>query len=608
MSSVQVPPRKRRKTQLACNPCRARKSGCDGMRPVCTSCRTKGWVQQCAYQESVLRASSRPTISELQRRLERLEGSPVPSSSIHTAAVGNGDGPTRKVSNPRLAEHVSEISRHQNSEVSHNDDETVYGPSSNISFLRQVTLAADPQSQSPDAPGEATDTAPTVLGFSTTQPKGPDPLPEPVMLPERWLADSLVEAFWEFVHPVFPILHRPSFIASYEALWQPTRGNGHKRDFKDVVFHSTLSIVLALGSQRTDRVSVAEQADLADKFYKQSVKLVSVDTLDHSSLHVVQLFLLRGVYLHYTSYADRCWNTVGVALRIAQGLGLHHEGDRSIATNQLRREMRRRVWHCCLTLDRLTATTFGRPVLLSRQYSVPPPAIIDDEFLSETSEGAQPPSHPSYLVFFVHSLELFDVLKEILGKFYGDGDYALEQRAQSLNDVLQLSSKLDDLSDLVPAYLKENASLNGYKEEIRGCLQMQANILKSRVLWIRLLLLRPLLLAEAKKASRSRLALPGSSTLRESFGHAVNTLCVATAHAVLQEMYEKLGSVRQNSAWHVLLCKITTPGIAVVKTHGSYSHICGSIYPGCCYIVSWSSSKLSHRANKDILGSCIAHL
>ncbi|GKT54000.1 transcriptional regulatory protein [Colletotrichum tofieldiae] len=30
-------------------------------------------------------------------------------------------------------------------------------------------------------------------------------------------------------------------------------------------------------------------------------------------------------------------------------------------------------------------------------------------------------------------------------------------------------------------------------------------------------------------------------------------LCVETAHSVLQEMYEKLGSVRQNSAWHVLL-------------------------------------------------------
>ncbi|KAJ0379584.1 hypothetical protein COL26b_002092 [Colletotrichum chrysophilum] len=201
-------------------------------------------------------------------------------------------------------------SHHQrNGSTSHNEDETIYGPSSNISFLRQVTLAADaqkPYDSGPDGPGNETESTPNVLGFSTVQPKSPDPLPEPVMLPERWLADSLMESFWEFVHPVFPILHKPSFIASYKALWKPTKDRNHKRDFKDVVFHSTLSIVLALGSQRTDQVSVAEQANLTDKFYKQSVKLISVDTLDHSSLQVVQLLLLRGVYLHYTSANAEC--------------------------------------------------------------------------------------------------------------------------------------------------------------------------------------------------------------------------------------------------------------------------------------------------------------
>lgn len=128
----------------------------------------------------------------------------------------------------------------------------------------------------------------------------------------------------------------------------------------------------------------------------------------------------------------------------------------------------------------LTATTFGRPVLLSRQHRVPDPAAIDDEYLSDTATGVQPPNRPSYLTFFVHSLALFDVLKEILAKFYSDGGYALEQRAESLNDVLRLSSKLDDLSESFPDYLKENGNLAGYDEDLRVCLQMQANILKSR--------------------------------------------------------------------------------------------------------------------------------
>ncbi|KAF5515399.1 Sorbicillinoid biosynthetic cluster transcription factor sor3 [Colletotrichum siamense] len=542
MYSVQVPPRKRRKTQLACNPCRARKSGCDGTRPVCTACQKKGMQQQCTYQESVLHASSRPTISEIQKRLERLEGSPLPQTSVppsgsaplpDSGASGvSGIAPARSIGigvetglgdtgpglRPRVVEGMPASHHQRNGSTSHNEDETIYGPSSNISFLRQVTLAADaqkPDDSGPNGPGNETESTPNVLGFSTVQPKSPDPLPEPVMLPERWLADSLMESFWEFVHPVFPILHKPSFIASYEALWKPTKDRNHKRGFKDVVFHSTLSIVLALGSQRTDQVSAAEQANLADKFYKQSVKLVSVDTLDHSSLQVVQLLLLRGVYLHYTS---------------------------------------------------LTATTFGRSVLLSRQYSTPAPAIIDDEYLSDTTEGTQVAGRPSYLACFVHSLALFDVLKEILAKFYGEGDCSSDLKSRSLSDVLQLSAKLDELNDAFPVYLREGASLPQYDESLKGSLQMQANILKSRVLWIRLLLLRPLLLVEAKQTAQSRRDLPNSSALSESFGHAANTLCVSTAHGVLQEMYEKLGSVRQNSAWHVLLFTFAAASTLVVAT------------------------------------------
>ncbi|KAF6786569.1 transcriptional regulatory protein [Colletotrichum sojae] len=587
MSSVQVPPRKRRKAQLACNPCRARKSGCDGARPVCSACRSKGLQQQCAYQESVLRTSSRPTLSELHQRLQRLESSPAPpglppagvsplpgptaSGPVPELPVGTGIGAGLGIPSPPGADRgpaktssAHGANHHQTTTSSH-DDETVYGPSSNISFLRQVTQAADPRNSS-HSPGDdqdkATDSTPTVLGFSAAQPRSPDPPPEPLMLPERWLADDLLASFWEFVHPVFPILHRPSFAASYEALWQPGHSRG-RHDFKDVVFHSTLSIVLALGAQRT-----VEQVSMADKFYRQSIRLVSVDALDHSSLQVVQLLLLRGVYLHYTSYADRCWNTVGVALRVAQGLGLHREGNG--VASQLRREMRRRVWHCCLTLDRLTATTFGRPVLMSRANSVPVPAAIDDEYLSETVEGEQPLCRPSYLVFFVHSLELFDILGDVLAKFYEDADdHNAGDVSQSLSDVLRLSSRLEDISDSFPSYLREEATLTRYDEDLAACLQMQANILKSRVLWIRLLLLRPLLLAEARRDRRSRndRRLSGSSfTLRESLGRAANALCVDTAHDVLQEMYEKLGSVRQNSAWHVLLFTFAAASTLVVAT------------------------------------------
>lgn len=53
-----TPPRKRRKTQLACHPCRARKTGCDAQRPYCSSCVTRGWENRCGYPEPASQSSS----------------------------------------------------------------------------------------------------------------------------------------------------------------------------------------------------------------------------------------------------------------------------------------------------------------------------------------------------------------------------------------------------------------------------------------------------------------------------------------------------------------------------------------------------------------------
>ena len=80
--------------------------------------------------------------------------------------------------------------------------------------------------------------------------------------------------------------------------------------------------------------------------------LLLFEVLDSTSLSLVQMLCLTGVYLQSTQHANRCWNSVGLAIRVAQSLGLHlnEVGGRKIP--QLEREMRRRVWHTCVVLDR----------------------------------------------------------------------------------------------------------------------------------------------------------------------------------------------------------------------------------------------------------------
>lgn len=216
---------------------------------------------------------------------------------------------------------------------------------SNSSFVQQVASVIGSGFEHVDKTG-------TGIGCSIPLHSPVDFNVKGLVLPPRQLADSLLQCYWEIFHPIYPVLHRPTFHGVYSQQWLPAESLGFTTDNKvqDVVFYSMLNIVLAIGCQRNEALTVPEREDLADEFYRRSVQLVSMDALDTSSLQIVQLLILRGFYLLCTPHADRCWVTVGAALRVAQAIGLQ-SAKLTVASTQLDREMRRRLWYNCFLLD-----------------------------------------------------------------------------------------------------------------------------------------------------------------------------------------------------------------------------------------------------------------
>jgi hypothetical protein len=66
--------------------------------------------------------------------------------------------------------------------------------------------------------------------------------------------------------------------------------------------------------------------------------------------------------------------------------------------------------------------TFGRPAMITKASSgaVPLPVAVDEEFISSdsTSEASQPPNRPSMMAFFAKSLELYDIMNDVLLSLY----------------------------------------------------------------------------------------------------------------------------------------------------------------------------------------------
>ena len=176
-----------------------------------------------------------------------------------------------------------------------------------------------------------------------------------MMLPRRPVADSLLNSFFTFAHDFLPIFHRPAFQRRYESLWvssAPARPSGQHEKFEDGVFLSTLNVCFALGSLFSELIANDDRESTGDEYYQRSRALTNFDICDYSSLSTVRLQLVTGLYLQTTPHASRCWNVVGMAIRLAQDLGLHKDPSGHAQSDSVEVEMKRRVWYSCSVMDR----------------------------------------------------------------------------------------------------------------------------------------------------------------------------------------------------------------------------------------------------------------
>lgn len=236
-------------------------------------------------------------------------------------------------------------------------DEAMYGPSSTIAFLRHVMPNQSRHgSVTPGGHQQSSRASLDVKAGST--PAVPDRIAARIdglaVLPMRRQADNFLLCYWEFIHPLFPVLHRPTFLRKYDRLW--TEGDDTQTHYdteaEEAIFTSTLNLVFALGCKFSSLIDASQKASVADDFYQRSRQSYPYDILDSTSISLVQMLILTGVYLQSTQHASRCWNSVGLAIRMAQSLGLHVDHSSRKSITQLELEMRRRIWHSCVHLDR----------------------------------------------------------------------------------------------------------------------------------------------------------------------------------------------------------------------------------------------------------------
>jgi hypothetical protein len=329
-------------------------------------------------------------------------------------------------------------------------------------------------------------------------------------IPPRAQADALLESYWTYFHSLYPVLHRPSFTERYLTLWAPSschhpsspqdqRRKGFYTTLDERLFHCLLNLTFALGSQfGPAAVDDIDRRELGLIFFKRAKVLIDFDILARGDIFLVQMLILLGHYLQSTDMASACWNMVGLAIRVAQGIGLQHEPDDSEQgkLSQLAIEIQRRAWTSCILLDRYVtfrtntptnianlelhcsvfSMTYGRPLMIHPAMSQDriSPSAIDDEYLSDgpiAPPGIQPPDSPSLTECYIQAIKLQDILGDVLHTLYcgtGDkdsgGDVTFNfMTASTANDklrrgelqvLLNIDSSLSTWERNLPDYLK----------------------------------------------------------------------------------------------------------------------------------------------------------
>lgn len=340
---------------------------------------------------------------------------------------------------------------------------------SGVSFARVVFAAVQysvsDQNSGPDKTATSkTSMRDSFFGLHTR------PTIQPATFPSRDVAMRLVTLYFEHANPQIPILHRGEFMRMFEKAYaNEGRGLSARELYMlNMVFAIGCGVIVgepvkaeASGGSRLSFQQSRGQCQPEEYHASAIVHLEECLSSSGGGLEVLQAVLLLANFALLRPVPPGLWYITGVAVRLAVDLGLHHEdtadiddagpqhsnGDGADRGRRLWiRDMRRRLWWCTYSFDRLVSTCVGRPFGISDQVITTEfPSLLDDAYI--TPNGfIEPPAgqdQPSYKRVAHHYFKLRMLQSEILQVLqYNQAQVARTTGAQARSFVPEWSRQL----------------------------------------------------------------------------------------------------------------------------------------------------------------------
>lgn len=262
--------------------------------------------------------------------------SPVPSVPVEQPPSNQNGSATLPGTTNALSHEIGLIS------LGTNQDQRYIGPSSGY-FLARVMLTKSGESREEFGRSDRDMPFPVELVEAV---QGPLPLPSLEM------AERLTCAYFDFIHPQYPLLHRPTF---FKMLQDACDGIP-----STPVVAFQVRMVLALGAtviSGRNKVRIpGESYCLAAMQYFHKLNI-------ENSLQGIQCLLLLFIFSIHNPYVRlNVWYLNYQCLAALLDIGLQRNITIQSGISLLEQEMRTRIFWVIYSLDRTIATMTGRPI------------------------------------------------------------------------------------------------------------------------------------------------------------------------------------------------------------------------------------------------------
>lgn len=208
-------------------------------------------------------------------------------------------------------------------------------------------------------------------------------------------------------------------------------------------------MVLALGQWLS-----GESEQLSMQYYATARSLFTMQMLEAGTLGTVQVLLLMGNYLQKMDRPNTGYNLLGLAHRMAIGLGLHREVPSQVQKDIVARERRRQVFWTLYCFDSGFSITTGRPTVMHDAFiDTHLPRNIDDSACTLESVVPAEVDFPTPTSAIIEQSKL-----AMIGNQLHSGLMSIQTSRPDVKSelVLKVTQQLSEWRASLPSYFRAN--------------------------------------------------------------------------------------------------------------------------------------------------------